>query len=207
MPLSRRGTGFVNLQTYLGLNQGGAQALGEGLGQQLGQQSRDARAAIDAAGMEAQNRVLAGIPDPGGAYGGPNSFGEAADVGMLTNQAAAADKAVAAAQTQSGRAELLAQKYGPGTWGGSQLDSALAGAGGGAQALAGGPGGAQRLSAYLSSTAQGVNNFISSARGQTNAQQAQGSGPRAPVTSTRPQPGAPYNQRKRDDLDKYGGRP
>lgn len=205
MPPSRRGTGFVNLQTYLGLNQGGAQALGEGLGQQVNQQARDARAAIDAAAMEAQNRALAGIPNPGGTYGGPNSFGDAADMGALTNQAAQADKAAAAAQTQSGRAELLAQKHGPSTWGASQLDSALAGAGGGAQAMAGGPGGTQRLSAYLGNAATGVNNFISATRGTTNTPQPQPPSVQPPGTTSRPKP--PYNQRKRDDLDKYGGRP
>lgn len=205
MPASRRGTGYVNLQQYLGLNQGGAQALGQGLGQQVYQQGRDAQNAIDAAGMEARNQALGGIPNPGGAYSGPGSFGDAADVGALTNQVAEAQKTARAAQDQSGRAELLAQKYGPNTWGGSQLDSALAGAGGGAGQIGQAADGVGRLSQYLGNTTSGVNQYIGQVKGTTNTP-----APAAPTAApSAPTANYPKNQRKRDDLDRYGpgGRP
>lgn len=168
MPPSRRGTGFVNLQSYLGLNQGGAQALGQGLGQQVYQQGREAQNAIDAAGMEARNKALGGIPDAGGTYAGPTNFGDAADVGALTRQVAEAQNTARATQDQTGRAQLLAQKHGPNTWGGSQLDSALAGAGAGAGQLGQAADGVGRLSQYLGDTNASVNQYIGQVKGTTN---------------------------------------
>lgn len=206
MPPSRRGTGYVNLQQYLGLNQGGAQALGQGLGQQVYQQGRDAQSAIDAAGMEARSQALAGVPNPGGAYSGPTGFGDTADVGALTNQVAEAQKTARAAQDQSGRAQLLAQKYGPNTWGGSQLDSALAGSGEGAGQIASAADGVGRLSQYLGNTTSSVNQYIGQAKGTTNTPP-----PPPPVAASEaPKNRPPSNLYKRDDLEEKhsrGGRP
>lgn len=205
MAASRRGTGFVNLQNYLGLNQGGAAALGNGLAQDVGMSQRNAQASIDAAGMEARNQALSG--GVGGSYSGPQSFGDAANMGALQNQVADAQKQASAAATQVGRAELLAKKYGPNTWGGGQLDAALAGAGGGSGALANATGGAARLSEYLGNTASGVNQFIGQQRSAQAPQQPTKTAP-TPGANSAPRPGAPYNQRKRDDLEKArGGRP
>ena len=201
MPPSRRGTGYVNLQQYLGLNQSGADALGQGLGQDLARQGEQAISSINGAAAAARNAANAGVTAPGGQYAGPGSF----DTGALSTQVAEAQRTASAAQDQTGRAELLAKKYGPNTWGGGQLDSALAGAGRGAGAVSEAATGVRGLAQYLGGVSGQTNAYISKAQGSTKAP------PTTPVTG-KPLP-PPHDKfgdpRKEDDLDKYarGGRP
>lgn len=197
MPPSRRGTGFVNLQTYLGLNQAGADSMGRGLGQDINRQGEQLLTGINSAAAAARAQAQAGVPGAGGTYSGPGSF----ETGALSAQVAEAQRAAMAAQDQTGRAELLAQKYGPNTWGGSQLDSALAGAGRGAGAIADASTGVGRLSQYLGSTAKSTNAAIDKAR-NTPAPAPTAPKPAPYVGGTKPT--TPRDTRKRDDLEKYG---
>lgn len=154
MPPSQRGTGFTNFQQWLSLNQGSAQRMGddlaarvEGKGQAF---TNNLSAAQDAFGRAVDDGALSGPGVPGsasydealrnaeGGYKGPQGFGDTpgVDVGALTTQAADAQRDARASGTQGGRATMLADKYGQTSWGGGQLDAALAGAGGAGGRLA-----------------------------------------------------------------------
>lgn len=172
MPPYQRGTGFTNLQTYLGLNKGVAGQMGGALAQQAEQQGSAARQAIDADVAKANAAVQAG--GTGQAYSGPQTLG---NMGSLYGQTASAQNYANALGSNTGRATLLGQQYGQNTWGGGQLDAALAGAGaaGGRMATARGQYG--KLLEYLQGAQRGV---------ETAAQKAQ------ETTAAPPQKPGPY---------------
>lgn len=146
-----RGSGFIGLQQYLGLNRGAAQRMGDTLAQQVEQQGGAALGQINTLAQQAQAR-LGGQPT----YTAPTSaaeaaqraaeakkyaegisgeLGSAADVSATEQAAAKAQQAAQFGTTDAGRSVLLGQQYGQSgyTQGGSMLDSFLAGRGGGAR--------------------------------------------------------------------------
>lgn len=144
MPASRQGTNFTNLQTYLGLNQGSAKWMGDALADDV-----EAAGSKAAAGIQSEaDRTSAAIKEntfqmPGT---GPLTSQQATELGERTydgpygmdptvlsrlyGQATAAQNQATALGSNTGRAALLQKKFGANTWGGGQLDGALAGAGG-----------------------------------------------------------------------------
>jgi len=146
MPRGQRGSGFVGLQNYLGLNQQAGQRMGNELAQQVEQQGSAARGAIDTAAQDFRQRAGVGqqygaigsspdamrnVEQANRVLGGPTQFG---DTSALALQAANAQRTAQMAGSGAGRQVLLAKQYGQGgnyTTGARMLDSALAGRGGG----------------------------------------------------------------------------
>lgn len=119
MPNKRTGTGFTGLQTYLGLNQGSAGQMGNRLANAVEGQGRRVEEDLNADYQQFRGDVL-----KGGA-GAPTQL----DVSGILPQAASVQNSATALRDNTGRATLLGKDYGQGTWGGGQLDAALAGAG------------------------------------------------------------------------------
>lgn len=159
MPPYQRGTGFVGLNQYLGLNRGAAGQMGNALAQQAEQQGAAAQGAIDTATSKANEAVKAGGTGQG--YSGPTGLG---DMATLYGQAAGAQNYANALGNNAGRATLLGQQYGANTWGGGQLDAALAGAGAGGQRMAAAQGKYGKLLEYLGNAQQGVQQRAADAR-------------------------------------------
>jgi hypothetical protein len=203
---SRKGTGFINLQTYLGLNGGGAQALGDSIASRVSGTDQSAVNAIGGTAIGAR-RMADQAVKAGGAYAGPSSFGDVADMGDIATKMANAQKTASAAMDQTGRAALLAEQFGPSTWGGSMLDSALAGAGGGAQGIANAANGVGKLSKYLTDTTKQTNAYLDSAQSKSanNIQAAQQAANTRTMPDRQISPAVKVG-RKRDDIEKYGGR-
>ena len=137
MPPSRRGSGFVNLQTYLGLNQSGGASLGNSLAQDVSAAGAKAGQSISDSATRFTHAKQAAIGTPtegmtaaelealkGREYSGPRSLDLTGD---QINAVADADKRADMLGSNTGRAQLLQEKYGANSWGGSQLDAALAG--------------------------------------------------------------------------------
>ena len=151
MPARRTGSGFTNLQTYLGLNQGIAGRMGNAIVAPVEEQGAKVQGEIDTALDTFEGQVdegtlkfpnlAPGQPLPPGTtyqqvqelsqrgYTGPNSLDEVTDVAALYGRAADVGNRAGALGTNTGRATLLNKEYGQTTWGGGQLDAALAGAG------------------------------------------------------------------------------
>jgi hypothetical protein len=132
-PNAQRGTGFINFQRWLGLNQNSADSMGNAMANdtdRLGQEARDEFTT----GMENFNRdVRAGTPGLNGStgegtYTGPTSLDKYVNASSILGKGMEALTHGQAGATQEGRQALLQKKYGANTWGGSALDSALAGA-------------------------------------------------------------------------------
>jgi hypothetical protein len=147
MVASRQGTGFVNLNTWLGLNQGSAQNMARGIEDAVADEAVRYQQALQGARDEMEAGIAKnGVPDASGVTGltsqqaqqygaqkwnGPEGYSPEA-MGRLTTAAYTAQNAARATDTNEGRQTLLTRKFGPTSWGGGALDAALAGAGGGA---------------------------------------------------------------------------
>lgn len=132
-----RGSGFVGLTNYLGLNRQAGERMGEQLAQQVEGSTNAARGAVDAASSDFAQQVQAGTPtyQTGGniydvagraastQYGGPTAL-SAQTVGGIEQKIADAQRMGQLAGTDSGRAALMG---GTGSQGGRMLDAALAG--------------------------------------------------------------------------------
>lgn len=184
MPASKRGTGFIGLQQYLGLNQGAAQRMAEGLTGEVEDAMGAFKGNVDTGVGKFGEQVSAGsamgptedmLPGQLKAlsqrkYTGPQGLGEVADMGALEAEKARVGNMVGALGTNSGRAALLAQKY-PGQgygWGSQALDAALVGAGGGAT-LNQARGGWERLKGYLGKATTGAAEQVEAAKAGTEA--------------------------------------
>lgn len=166
MAPSRRGTGFTNLSTLLGLNQGSAARMGNDLASGVERDGANVAGAISAADMATREKIQQGtLSGPGT---GPMTAAEAQQRGQqtyngpygmdantytgLAGRAAQVGNQAQALGNNTGRATLLAQKYGQSTWGGGQLDAALAGAGSAGGRMANASGAYGRLANTLGST-------------------------------------------------------
>lgn len=167
-----RGSGFVGLQQYLGLNREAGERMGGDFASQVEREGQAAMSGVDAASAAYNNAAGVGITyDPNSNVPGamanvdranrvlgatPGAFGSDA----LALQAANAQRTARMAGSEVGRQTLLRQQYGqnaPYSQGASMLDAALAGRGGG-QRLDKAAGGFSRLREYLGtaqSTAEG----------------------------------------------------
>jgi hypothetical protein len=144
MAYSSRGSGFVGLTNYLGLNRQAGERMGQQLAQQVESSTNAARGAVDVASADFAQRSAAGMPGamPYGldaaerdawlssapVYTGPKQFGDVADLSAIEGQVATAERQGRLASTDYGRAALMG---GTGSQGGRMLDAALAGRGGG----------------------------------------------------------------------------
>lgn len=158
MPPFRQGTGFTNLQTYLGLNRGIAGQMGSAL-------AEDAERAGSGLPGEIRSLEQSTLEDIRGktlqAPGEGVTSQQATELGQrtydgpmgldptryadLARRSAAAQNQATALGSNTGRSTLLQQKYGANTWGGGQLDAALAGAGSAAGRLGAASGAYGRL--------------------------------------------------------------
>jgi hypothetical protein len=139
-----RGSGFVGLTNYLGLNRQAGERMGEQLAQQVEGSTAAARGAVDAASADFAQRSAAGMPGamPYGldaaerdawlsappTYTGPKQIGDVADLSAIEAKLATAERQGRLASTDYGRTALMG---GTGSQGGRMLDAALAGRGGG----------------------------------------------------------------------------
>lgn len=146
MPSRQRGSGFVGLNQYLGLNQQAGQRLGEGLAQQVEQEGGAAQGEIDntanlfrqQAGVGQQYGAIGSSPDAmrnvvqaNTVLAGPTALG---DTSNLMQRAAGVEQRAQMVGSEAGRQALLGQQYGQGRTygtGARMLDSALAGRGAG----------------------------------------------------------------------------
>lgn len=114
MPAKRTGTGFTNLQTYLGLNQGAAARMGNALASDVEMEGQSVNRGLDASMREfSADPTMQSLPR----------------FDALMQAGAQAQNKANALGTNEGRATLLGQKYGQGTYGSSRLDAALTGQG------------------------------------------------------------------------------
>lgn len=162
MPASRRGTGFINFQDYLGLNQSGAQQLGVQLAQQQNAGNNALEQDINRGTTAFGQQVDAGAPGAGGTYSGPRQFDTSRYESMLAEQ----QKKAAMLGDNTGRAQLLSKPGQEATWGGSQLDAALAGAGGGAGAISAAQSGTDKLKGFLGLSASNANQYAGQQAGR-----------------------------------------
>lgn len=143
MPPAQRGTGWTNLQQYLGLNRGAAQGMADTLAGDATAAGQAYTGALQTAGNNLYNQLGAASQKmtpqgsmtsteaqrlAGQQWTGPAGF-DTATVTDLTGKAAAAQNKANALGSNEGRQTLLGKLYGPNTWGGGALDAALAGAG------------------------------------------------------------------------------
>lgn len=161
-PATRRGTGFVGLQQYLGLNQGAAQRMGDTLAsgvEAAGAGVQSDTQAAKAKALEAISQGSLAMPGEGTTaaqakdkatrtYTGPMGM-DAGTVTDLYGRAAGVQRQAQALGSNTGRATLLGQKYGSTSWGGGQLDAALAGAGPSGARVSGAAGAYGRLLGQL----------------------------------------------------------
>jgi len=101
-------------------------------------------------------------------YTGPTEI-DAGTMSGLYGGARGLQQQSQAAGTNAGRATLLAQKYGPTSWGGGQLDAALSGAGSAGGRLAGAAGAYGRLLGNIGNTQAGVRQAATGAKESTAA--------------------------------------
>lgn len=171
MPPSRQGTGFTNLQTYLGLNRGIAGRMGDALAGDVeragGGLPGEIRSLEQNTLDDIKNKTLQ-APGEGvtpqqatefgqRTYDGPMGLDPARYVDLARRSAAAQNQATALG-SNTGRSTLLQQKYGANTWGGGQLDAALAGAGPAAGRLGAASGAYGRLLQTLGGAQTNVQN-------------------------------------------------
>jgi hypothetical protein len=128
----QRGTGFVNLNQWRGLNQGSANTMGSALADDVdGRQQQiqqDFSGGMERFNSDVANGTQGGVGQPR-QYTGPTSLDKYLDKGALLSRGADVASRGLAGGTNEGRATLLREKYGGNTWGGGALDGALAGAG------------------------------------------------------------------------------
>lgn len=183
MPSSQRGTGFVNLSQWLGLNQGSAKAMGDALADDVEAKGGTFNADLNTANTEFDKKLKDagefGIPagtvtstqaaELGARrWGGPDGF-DADTNNRLYGDATAAQNTANATGTNVGRQTLLQKHYGgQNTWGGGALDAALAGSGGGAGRMAASRGAYGRLVASLPSVQQGARDKATTAKDTFN---------------------------------------
>jgi hypothetical protein len=168
MPPAQRGTGFVNLTDWLGLNKGAAQGMADSLSGDVNHLGQAYNGAEQGA-MGTFNNALAAnrLQVPQGqltaeqaaqvgaeTYNGPAGL-DGGTVAGLYGKAAAAQNAASVTDSNEGRQALLAKHYGSTTWGGGALDAALAGAGD----ARGGMSGARGAYSRLISNLQGVQDY------------------------------------------------
>lgn len=152
MAYTQRGSGFVGLRDYLGLNRQQGEAMGNTLASQVEQEAAAARGAVDAAGATLKRKAEAAVPTyqsmpvgldsaeeeafrqarAGVGYTGPRELGDVANVNELQTGLDKARQTGSLAATDAGRSVLLSQRgQGARTQGGRMLDASLAGRGGG----------------------------------------------------------------------------
>lgn len=182
MPPSRRGTGFTSLQTYLGLNRGIADQMGGAIAGDVERAGTGVKADTETARNKALSDIAAGsLSMPTGpmtsaeaeansakTYTGPMGI----DTGTMTDlyrRSGAVQQQAQALNTNSGRATLLGKKYGQTSWGGGQLDAALAGAGGAGGRIAGAAGAYGRLLGDLGNAQASVQQAATTAKDTTAA--------------------------------------
>lgn len=124
------GTGFVNWDTYLGLNQGAGQQMGQGLVSDISAQGEGVKSGLGSLSEQATSQVQAG--GLGSGYKGPTSLQEVNPTlyGNLQSQASEVGSKARAAGGE-GLGTLIRQQYAPGQAysGGQQaFDAFLAGA-------------------------------------------------------------------------------
>lgn len=193
MPPSRQGTGFQNLNTYLGLNQGASKAMGDTLAADVEKEGGDVSNRIGDAYYKFLEQSQKGTLRGGGVtpydpnhpsamggiltaadaerrskmgYTGPETLGaaEGVDLGNLMTSAATAQNKANALGTQEGLQNAIAQKYGQSSWGGGALDAALAGQGGAARRLEAAKGSYGKLLQNLNATQQNAADVAASAK-------------------------------------------
>lgn len=161
-PTTRRGTGFQNLQQYLGLNRGSAQRMGDTLAGGVEVAGAGVQADTEAAKAKALDAIAKGslaMPGEGTTagqakdmsgrtYKGPMGM-DAGTTTDLYKRAAGVQRQAQALGSNTGRATMLGQQYGQTSWGGGQLDAALAGAGPSGSRVAGAAGAYGRLLGQL----------------------------------------------------------
>lgn len=206
MPSNQRGTGYTNLQQYLGLNQGSAQRMGDALAGDVEEKGNAFKNSLNTATVGLQDKLRAagdfGITNPSGVtadqaaqYGakqwtGPEGF-DAATMNDLYSKGTAAQNAANATGTNEGRQTLLGQHYGPTTWGGGALDAALAGAGGASGRLSAAQGAYGRLVSSLGGIQQNAQDTATAAKNDFNQTAAYWRGQ------------APQLQQQKDERDAY----
>lgn len=180
MPASHRGTGFVGLNTYLGLNQGTARNMADGLAGDVEEKG----AAFSGALGDAQARFQTQLGDAGDfglapdnvtaeqaaemggrQWKGPAGL-DAGDVANLYGLASQAQNTANATGTNAGRQTLLGKKYGATAWGGGALDANLAGAGDTSGRLAGARGAYGRLVSSLNGAERSAQSAATAGRKQ-----------------------------------------
>lgn len=189
----QRGSGFVGLRDYLGLNRQKGEEMGNRLAGRVEGNASRARGAVDAAQAEALGKVEEGTPkytevpygydaaeadawraSPIGPtapkYTGPKEMGDVVDatrMGELDKGLADAERSARYGATDAGRAVLLGEEYGgPTTQGGRMLDASLAGRGAAGERLQAAASGAGKLREYLGLAKTNTANAIASAEGR-----------------------------------------
>jgi hypothetical protein len=168
MAASRTGTGFVNLNTWLGLNRGAAENMARGIEDAVGDEAVKYQQAFQGGKDELEAELAKNsVPDASGVknltsemaaqYGatkwnGPEGYSPEA-MAKITTAANTTQNAARSTDTNEGRQTLLNRKYGATSWGGGALDAALAG-GGGAATLERTRGAFGKLADNLGSVAQ-----------------------------------------------------
>lgn len=155
----QRGSGFVGLQSYLGLNRAAGEKMGNELAEDLEERGGRVKSGVDTATKQFTQNSGAGET-----FGSLNNTPDAmrnvdqatrilgtpteVDLSKYTDEADKVARDAALAGTDAGRAVLLRQKYGNSSVGGGMLDAVLTGRGGG-QRLENDAKGFQGLRQYL----------------------------------------------------------
>lgn len=107
------GTGFVNWDTYLGLNRGAGEQMGQGLVSDISQKGEGVKAGINQLSQEGASQVQAG--GLGSAYSGPTSLQQVNPTAYGNLQSQASDVgSKARAAGGEGLGTLLREQYAPG---------------------------------------------------------------------------------------------
>ena len=190
MPPSRRGTGWTNLSTYLDLNKGAAQGMGDTLAGKLETDGQGVQSGLE--GLQQGFTDQLGKPDATSSLAGMDGWSDLVGRGLDVNAQANA------LGTMGGTNTLLNKQYGPTSWGGGMLDAGLARAGGAGGRMENARGGYGKLMERLGSA------------NTDSIKQAADYKPPGPAPLQKPEnpTGAKVGvQRKQDDLDDYGVRP
>lgn len=170
----QRGSGFVGLQSYLGLNRAAGEKMGNDIAEDIEERGGNVKSGVDTATKQfTQNSgagetfgSLNGIPDAmrnvdqaNRILGTPTEV----DLSKYTDAADKVSRDAALAGTDAGRAVLLRQKYGNSSVGGGMLDAALAGRGGG-QRLENDVKGFKGLREYLGTAKSGAESAAAEAK-------------------------------------------